>query len=102
MRLAYGDILHSCLQIVNTSVGNFQNLLPVNPPYNSTVRSWLSAKGSTVGWLGLGLALAGFLWYVWPTPWSHYTVRGRHAETEHYRVNRFTGDTEVLTRQGWK
>lgn len=53
-------------------------------------------------WLGLGLALAGFLWYVWPTPWSYYTVRGRHAETEHYRVNRFTGDTEVLTRQGWK
>jgi hypothetical protein len=37
-----------------------------------------------------------FAAYVWPTQWQYFK-RG----SENLRVNRFTGATEHLTRDGW-
>ncbi len=37
-----------------------------------------------------------FGWFVWPTPWSYY-----HDRSLNLRVNRFTGETQVLTVRGW-
>lgn len=42
-----------------------------------------------------------FGWFVWPTPWSYYTVRGEHGETTNLRMNRFTGETQSLGFDGW-
>ena len=40
---------------------------------------------------------AAFSFYVWPTPWSYYQQLGHNL-----RVNRFTGDTQMLTGDGWR
>lgn len=52
-------------------------------------------------WILVATATALFLWFVWPTPWSYYTVRGEHGETTNLRVNRFTGETQSLGFDGW-
>jgi hypothetical protein len=43
----------------------------------------------------LGLAFGWFL-FVWPTPWVYFK-----SGSENLRVNRFDGQTEILTRWGW-
>jgi len=37
-----------------------------------------------------------FVIYVWPTAWEHYKIRDAT-----FRVNRFTGETQYLSPQGW-
>jgi hypothetical protein len=53
----------------------------------------------------LGLALAAFAYWVWPTAWVHCTTffpgSAGPPEMVSARVNRFTGRTEVLSPLGW-
>lgn len=49
--------------------------------------------------LVLIIALIGLV-FVWPTPYSYYTLRGHEVERI-IRMNRFTGATERLRDDGW-
>lgn len=47
---------------------------------------WVALLGFAFGWL----------LFVWPTPWDYFK-----SGAENLRVNRFDGQTEILTRRGW-
>ena len=49
--------------------------------------------------LVLVVALVGLV-FVWPTPYSYYTLKGYGVERI-IRMNRFTGTTERLKDDGW-
>lgn len=51
--------------------------------------------------LGIGLCLLLLLgWFVWPTPYR-YDVLKRGDNSLPVRINRLTGNAEVLSSQGW-
>jgi len=57
-----------------------------------------------VGWILIGLGLAAWCYFVWPTPWAYYTPSGTGASggAQHggstlpwlVRRNRFTGELQ--------
>ena len=57
----------------------------------------MKAKSWYLLWVVIGSG--GLLWavFVWPTPWNHYKQGSTNL-----RVNRFTGRTELLERNGWQ
>lgn len=61
----------------------------------------LKAASRHRGRIFIATVVTLFGWFVWPTPWSYYTVRGEHGETTNLRVNRFTGETQSLGFDGW-
>lgn len=55
-------------------------------------------KRITVFILALTFAVGLLAWgrFVWPTPWKEY-----HVGSKMIRVNRITGETQVLRSFGW-
>ena len=49
----------------------------------------------------VALAVALFGYYVWPTAYRFYDGTGRLVGVMGYREHRFTGNVDVLTREGW-
>lgn len=46
--------------------------------------------------------LAAFAYFVWPTPWREYEIQRGPYQKVNVRVNRFTGETQELKRDGWE
>lgn len=47
--------------------------------------------------IGAAVFVFGWLLLVWPTPWKYF----KNGSTN-LRVNRFSGNTETLGRNGWR
>lgn len=70
--------------------------LPAMSELRSETRLAATITLSFVLGLGILAGVAGFGWFVWPTPWEYHVIRG-----EHRRVHRLTGKSETLYIQGW-